>query len=100
MPKPVRELEERRRPLEERVLEFLVKNRENAYTLDEVVAGVESPGDENRQKLMLAILLLSKSRNADLWLRYENALKDLGARKRVRIFQEDAATYYAASDAS
>ena len=41
MPKPIHELEASHRPLEERVLGFLASNRENGYTLDEIIAGVE-----------------------------------------------------------
>lgn len=95
MPKPVRELEEKRRPLEERVREFLAKHRENAYTLDEVIAGVEGGDEQNRQNLVLLMLILSESRVVDLRQSYEQALKKLAVLKRVRMFQENDATYYA-----
>lgn len=98
MPKPVRELEAQRRPLEERVLQFLVNNRENGYTPNEIIAGVESGGDRSREGLMLLLLLLSGISDETRRIRsqYEEALTNLVDRKQVRAFSEGSVTYYAA----
>jgi hypothetical protein len=103
MPKPIHELEAGQRPLEERVLQFLVNNRDNGYTLNELIAGVESGGDRNQEGVMLLFLVVlgsTSDESRQMRSRYEEALATLADRKQVRIFQEGSVTYYAAAHAS
>lgn len=55
MPIPIEKLKEKQRPLEDRILEFLGKDRSKAYSAFEIVAAIEGYADENGAILAIAL---------------------------------------------
>ncbi|MCR9165967.1 MAG: hypothetical protein ACE37F_25245 [Nannocystaceae bacterium] len=96
----------RKRPLGDKIYEFLRRDPKNAFELEEIMAGLgdrsdllslsQTPGQFFvSAALELAVALTDK--HAETRRGYEEALKTEVGKGRVRRIEHDGATYYAAA---
>jgi hypothetical protein len=96
MPKPVRDLLEKQRPLSDRVLDFLQKQRELGFTVPEIAAHMVADGNEAIAPLMLLLLSTRTQEEREQVLRpVQAALQQLEASGLVRSFRDGTDVYYA-----
>lgn len=96
MPKPVRELEKKFRPIEEQVMELLAKDPETAYTDVEIAARVKAPDDSLATSMVEITMLLSPPNELEKLLApWKDALGKLEKGGRLRSFKDGTTVYYA-----
>lgn len=96
MPRPVKQLEQVQRPLEERVLELLEHDPQNAYTATEIAARMLGGADTTAVAMFqLALASRHMEERARMLGAYEKALEVLERSRRIRTLKDGATTYYA-----
>lgn len=93
MPISVKDLKEAQRPLPERIMTFLRANPDKAFSITEIIMGVE-PGHKN--ELTLVLWLEEARQGRGLIVNYQNALTELVRANQVRSAEVQGITYYAA----
>ena len=91
MPIPVKVLQEKSRPLTERISEFLAKNRGNAYNATEIYGGLEGLGES-----AALFLLLGRRYGQDELDPYRMALDALVQDGTIEQYTHSNVAYYAA----
>ncbi len=94
MPISVEELRKAKRPLDERIIEFLSKSPSSAYTLVELIKGVEGYEGEDDSSFAL-LMVMERTRPGGLQSRYEAAIKNLIASGAVEVAALRGTEYYA-----
>lgn len=95
MPVEIERVKAAKKPLDTRVREFLDSNPAQAFTLYEIIAGVE--GYPTVSDAMLSLMIerqASTTGRSETWDRYENALRGLEQAKVVISAELRGSTYY------
>ena len=91
MPIPAEKLSEAKRPLHERILEFLRRNKGTAYTIHEVIQAMEYAN----LPALYALYVPDESRK-EVVERYTGALAELKQTKMIEIADYQGNTYFTA----
>ena len=98
MPKSVQELQQRQRPLDEQVLEFLERDPTNAYTALEIAARLRGGADPNVVSMLeLSITVGPDERRKRVLAGWVAVLDQLHNSGQVRSFTDGDTVYYAYS---
>lgn len=95
MPRPVKELAAKQRPLSERILDFLRGDPSNAYALHEIISAVEAGPDEQTRRLMSLMLLMAKqSDRTEVYNKYTAALDLLEKNGQAQSYRDAGIVYF------
>ena len=92
MPIPVTKLEDASRPLEDRILAFLGAKPDTAFSLPEIIGGLE---DLSASTAQLVLTLADHTRGGALGAQYMQTISSLVESRRVRAAMVGVVEYYA-----
>jgi hypothetical protein len=94
VPIPIKQFEDATKPLPERIIGFLKEHPGQAYSLMEVMAGLEGHADVQAVGMLLMMEGLG-GKGSETWKRYTEAMSELVRKGQVREAQLQGLTYYA-----
>jgi hypothetical protein len=94
MPIDMQQFKEASKPLGERVLEFLSKDPNQAYSIIEIAAAVEGYAPD---QISVLLLLEGTRGQSKTWDRYAEVLTSLVEQRKVAQAVHKGSTYYAAA---